>query len=137
MKWVTRQRAHVAGGSRISDVRLGLLGAVAVVVLLAAVGIVSVVETGMTTYTAELSDAGSVRADDDVRVAGITVGKIKSVTLQSDHVDMSFTVKDDVFIGDATSLEVRMLTIVGGHYLAVQPPTTFRGRGAAGGRVGR
>lgn len=121
MKWVTRQRAHVAGGSRISDVRLGLLGAVAVVVLLAAVGIVSVVETGMTTYTAELSDAGSVRADDDVRVAGITVGKIKSVTLQSDHVDMSFTVKDDVFIGDATSLEVRMLTIVGGHYLAVLP----------------
>ncbi|WP_307786645.1 MlaD family protein [Rhodococcus sp. KRD197] len=111
-------------GRRRSDVRLGMMGIVAVVVLLAAVGVVSVVRTGETTYTAELADAGSVRADDDVRVAGITVGKVESITLRPDHVEMSFTVKDGVFIGDATSLEVRMLTIVGGHYLAVLPAGT-------------
>lgn len=104
-----------------ADIRLGVFGLLAVVILLAGIGVVSLVKFGESTYTAELADAGSVRSGDDVRIAGITVGAVKSVDLLPDRVEMKFSVKRDVFIGDATTLDVRMLTVVGGHYVAVLP----------------
>ncbi|MEV6558194.1 MlaD family protein [Nocardia sp. NPDC051756] len=85
---------------------------------------------GKSTYAAELIEAGSVQAGDDIRVAGIPVGKVTTIDLQHDNrVRMRFTVRDDVFIGDQTTLEVKMLTIVGGHYVAL----TSAGSSALGG----
>ena len=110
-----------AAQERRSDIRWGIAGVSGVLVLAAAFGVVYLADFGVTTYRAELPDAGAVRSGDDVRVAGITVGTVESVTLAPDHVDMTFTVDSDVFVGDRTTLDVRMLTIVGGHYLAVFP----------------
>lgn len=108
-------------GQRKADVRWGIFGMVAVIVVLAAFGLVYVVKFGVSTYTAELSDAGSTRVGDEIRVAGVTVGNVKSLSLNPDHVEMEFTVKSDVHVGDQSSMEIRMLTVVGGHYVALMP----------------
>lgn len=99
----------------------GLLGAIVLAVVLVATGVIYVLPLGKATYTAELSEARSVRAGDEIRIAGIHVGSVKSLELLPDRVRMTFTVNDNVFLGDGTSLEVRMLTVVGGHYIAAFP----------------
>ncbi|WP_280364476.1 MlaD family protein [Nocardia wallacei] len=114
-----------AGDPRGTELRWGIAGLVAAVLLIIAIGAVYV--TGTTPereYSADLAQAGSIRTGDDVRVAGIPVGKVKSLTLLPDRVRMKFTVDDKVFVGDQTALGIRMLTVVGGYYLAMQPAGT-------------
>ncbi|MFI7671261.1 MlaD family protein [Nocardia sp. NPDC049526] len=106
------------------EVRLGIIGAVLVVIAMGAAAALYVIPFGKTTYTAELSEAQSVKSGDDIRLAGISVGTVKSLELKPDKVVMRFTVDSDVFIGDQTSLDVRMLTVVGGHYIALFPAGT-------------
>lgn len=114
-----------AKAPRNTDLRWGLGGVGAVVLLVIAIGVVYV--TGTTperTYVAELAQAGTIREGDDIRIAGIPVGKVKSLTLLPDRVRMEFTAKDDAFIGDQSVLDIRMLTVVGGYYVAVEPTGT-------------
>ncbi|WP_084529433.1 MlaD family protein [Nocardia crassostreae] len=111
---------HEAAASR-RQLRLGLLGVASAVVVLAAVGIVYALPIGKDTFTAELSEAQSIKAGDQVRVSGVTVGSVTSLELGEDRVRMTFTVDHDVFLGDQISMEIRMLTVVGGHYLALFP----------------
>lgn len=104
------------------EIRWGISAIVVVLVLVAAVGVINMVgTTPRQSYSADLSEAGAVRAGDDIRIAGIPVGKVASLELLPDRVRMTFTVDDGVFIGDQTTLSVRMLTLVGGYYVAVQP----------------
>ncbi|WP_330183031.1 MlaD family protein [Nocardia sp. NBC_01503] len=109
------------GTKKKRELRLGIIGAILVALGLLAAGVLFVVPFGKHTYTAELSEAQSVKTGDDVRIAGISVGEVKSLELKPDKVVMRFTVDSDVFLGDQTSLDIRMLTIVGGHYVAVFP----------------
>lgn len=108
-------------GKRARELRMGIIGLTAVVLFIIAAGVVYVVPLGKHTYTAELTEAQSVREGDDVRLAGISVGSVTSLELKPDKVVMRFTVNNDVFVGDQTSLDVRMLTVVGGHYVALYP----------------
>ncbi|MBB5915014.1 phospholipid/cholesterol/gamma-HCH transport system substrate-binding protein [Nocardia transvalensis] len=103
------------------EIRYGIIGVVFVAVLAVAAGVLYVVPFGKKTYTAELSEAQSVKAGDDIRVAGVPVGSVKSLELKPDRVVMRFTVDSDVFVGDQSSMDVRMLTIVGGNYVALFP----------------
>jgi virulence factor Mce-like protein len=66
-------------------------------------------------------DAASVRVGDVVRVAGMDVGTVKSVSLEPQQVRVQLSLKDDVFIGDQTQVEVRMLTVVGGYFVTLLP----------------
>ncbi|MEG8183710.1 MCE family protein [Nocardia terpenica] len=106
---------------RRREIRLGILGVILVAVLVVAAGVLYVVPFGKTTYTADLAEAQSVKVGDDIRVAGIPVGKVKSLELKPDRVVMRFTVDSTVFVGDESSLDVRMLTVVGGNYVALFP----------------
>lgn len=104
-----------------ADLRWGIAGIVCTATVFAAFGVVYVSDFHVHTYSAHLSDAGALRVGDEVRLAGIGVGKVESLVAQSDRVDMRFTVDKDVFVGAQTTLSVRMLTVVGGHYLALTP----------------
>ncbi|MBJ8344437.1 MlaD family protein [Antrihabitans sp. YC2-6] len=106
------------------ELRWGIAGAVVVALALVASAVIFVVPLGKSTYTADLSEAGSIKVGDGVRLAGVPVGKVTSLELRSDTVHMTFTVDSDVFLGDQTTLDIRMLTIVGGHYVAVTPAGT-------------
>lgn len=103
------------------QLRLGIIGLCGVLVLAVAVATLYVVPLGKTTYTAELREAQSVKTGDDIRVAGVPVGEVQSLELLPDRVLMRFTVDKDVFVGDRSSLDIRMLTLVGGHYVALFP----------------
>ncbi|GGK69779.1 MlaD family protein [Nocardia camponoti] len=103
------------------ELRMGVIGLAMVVLFVIGAGVIYVVPLGKHTYTAELAEAQSVHEGDDVRLAGISVGEVTSLELRPDKVIMKFTVDRDVFVGDKTSLDVRMLTVVGGHYVALYP----------------
>ncbi|MFW0787846.1 MlaD family protein [Gordonia sp. CPCC 206044] len=104
-----------------SEFRWGLVGFAVLVVIALAVGLASVIKVDSATYTAEVTDAGFLKTGDEVRIAGIKVGTVTDLTLHPDHVSMRFTVDDSVPIGSDSSLSVRMLTVVGGYYVAVLP----------------
>ena len=108
-------------GPRFSDRQWGLIGFAVVAIILGIIAAISVVDLDSTEYRADVSDAGAIKKGADVRLAGITVGEVTDVSLHSDHASITFTVEDDVFVGSQTSLSVRMLTVVGGHYIALQP----------------
>ena len=62
-------------------------------------------------------DAASVHPGDQVRIAGITVGKVKDLSLESSRVRVRARVEDSAFVGDQSQVQVRMLTVVGGYYV--------------------
>ncbi|WP_405134831.1 MlaD family protein [Nocardia sp. NBC_01388] len=108
-------------GTAARELRYGIFGALVLVLLLVVTAAVYLLPIGKSTYTADLAESRSVRAGDEIRIAGIHVGSVKSLELLPDRVHMTFTVNDSVVLGDRTTLEVRMLTVVGGHYIAAFP----------------
>ncbi|MGV9680185.1 MlaD family protein [Nocardia sp. NPDC003482] len=128
MRLFAERRVVGDADKRRREVRLGVIGAVLVTLCVVVAGALYVVPFGKRTYVAELAEAQSVKAGDDIRVAGIPVGTVKSLELRPDRVLMRFTVDRKVFVGDQSTLDVRMLTIIGGNYVALFPS----GRNALG-----
>lgn len=110
--------------NRKAQLRYGLIGGAVLALVLIAIGVIYVLPLGKATYAADMSETGSIKAGDDVRIAGVPVGKVTALKLQSDRVTMTFTVERDIFIGDATTLDIKMLTAAGGHFVAVSPAGT-------------
>lgn len=104
--------------------RNGLIGVLVIVAILAATGVAFVNTSGMKTYALLLKSSGGLRAGDDVRVAGISVGKVSSVSIDKSLVKAMFTVDRSVPVGSESRADIRMLTPLGGHYLAVVPEGT-------------
>ncbi|MGA5544961.1 MlaD family protein [Mycobacterium sp. NPDC051198] len=64
-------------------------------------------------------DASSITPGMTVRIAGITVGKITGLSIEPQQVRVKATVEGDAFLGDQSSVQVRMLTVVGGYYVSI------------------
>ena len=64
-------------------------------------------------------DANSIRAGDEVRMAGIKVGTVSALKLEPRQVLVTAKIDDTAFVGDQSQVDVRMLTIVGGYYVNV------------------
>lgn len=105
--------------------RTQLMWAVGVIVVAVVLVVVLTVlylrPPGRSEYRAVMSESGGITTSTEVRVGGIPVGKVLKVDLGDNQVDVTFSVDSSVFVGDQSSLQVRMLTIVGGTYLAVLP----------------
>ncbi|MBB6627286.1 MCE family protein [Nocardioides sp. KIGAM211] len=76
---------------------------------------------GGDTYTAAFSESGGLKANDEVRIAGVRVGKVEKVALQGDHVEVTFRVKTDSEFGDATQAAIKVKTLLGAMYLSLEP----------------
>lgn len=77
---------------------------------------------GGTTYVAQFSEAGGLRVDDEVRIAGVKVGSVEAVELAGDHVRVTFRLeKDAPRIGTRTRASIRVKTLLGRVYLALEP----------------
>lgn len=72
-------------------------------------------------HSAALSEAGGLKPGDDVRIAGVKVGKITGVDLDGDHVRVDFRVERDTELGDRTAASVRIKTILGQKFLMLAP----------------
>ncbi|GAA1539532.1 MCE family protein [Actinomadura kijaniata] len=75
---------------------------------------------GGTAYTAHFSEAAGLKDGQEVRVAGVKVGKVTSVRLAGNKVAVTFRVKD-TWIGDATTATIMIKTLLGSKYLALDP----------------
>lgn len=83
---------------------------------------------GGTTHTASFKEAAGLEADEEVRVAGVKVGKVTDLELDGDHVKVTFRVDDGVKLGERTEAGIKIKTVLGAHYLALTP----RGEGELG-----
>ncbi|WP_020668448.1 MCE family protein [Amycolatopsis nigrescens] len=105
-----------------NPVPIALVGLVAIVLgIVAALNSENLPVIGAgTTYTADFSEAAGLKDDDEVRVAGIKVGKVTDVELAGDKVRVSFKVKD-AWLGDKTSAAIKIKTLLGQKYLSLDP----------------
>jgi phospholipid/cholesterol/gamma-HCH transport system substrate-binding protein len=101
----------------IGAIGLGVIAAM----LLLAFNIDKLPLLGGSSHAAALSEAGGLKPGDDVRIAGVKVGKVKAVDLERDHVRVDFQVDRSTHLGSLTSATVRIKTILGQKYLALQP----------------
>ena len=76
---------------------------------------------GGDTYYASFSEAGGLKANDEVRIAGVRVGKVRDVALHDGQVRVEFQVKGDAEFGSQTEAQIRVKTILGAMYLALVP----------------
>ena len=72
-------------------------------------------------HSAALSEAGGLKAGDDVRIAGVKVGKVTGVDLDGDHVRVDFRVEPGTRLGTETAASVRIKTILGQKFLMLEP----------------
>ncbi|MCL2542296.1 MAG: MCE family protein [Nocardioidaceae bacterium] len=103
-------------------------------ILIAIVGLALLAATFFVTFNADsmpvigggeehqvyFAEAGGIRSGDEVRVAGVKVGKVTGVELDGAKVLVTFQTKG-VRLGDQTSAAVKVKTLLGQKYLAIAP----------------
>jgi phospholipid/cholesterol/gamma-HCH transport system substrate-binding protein len=75
--------------------------------------------SGGTSYSAAFSEAAGLKPGEEVRIAGVKVGKVDSVGLEGDHVKVKFT--SGTPFGTGTRVQIKIKTLLGSHYLALEP----------------
>jgi phospholipid/cholesterol/gamma-HCH transport system substrate-binding protein len=80
---------------------------------------------GGTVYSAYFTDSANLKTDDDVRIAGIKVGKVQDVTLDTRKglVKASFTVKNG-WVGDQSQVNIKLETLLGSKYIEIDSQGT-------------
>lgn len=101
---------------RIGLVAIGVLGLVAGLVV-----VLSVSSFGKSSYTAVLEHTGGLRTGEDVQVHGVPKGKVTGIELDKDRVIVSFVLDNDIDLGSTTEATVKVATLLGTHYLEVDP----------------
>ncbi len=80
---------------------------------------------GGDTYSAAFNDASGLQAENEVRIAGVKVGKVTDVRLtQHDgrpQVRVDFQVDSDVSFGTKTEATIRIKTVLGQKFLGLDP----------------
>jgi phospholipid/cholesterol/gamma-HCH transport system substrate-binding protein len=75
---------------------------------------------GGTTYTAYFTDDAGLTPGNEVRVAGVTVGKVTGAALDDGRVLVTFRVKG-VWVGNQSTVGIDIKTLLGDKYLALDP----------------
>jgi phospholipid/cholesterol/gamma-HCH transport system substrate-binding protein len=76
---------------------------------------------GGDTYAAAFTEAGGLKVNDEVRIAGVRIGKVESVALEGDHVRVDFRIDTGAAFGTDTRAAIKVKTILGSMYLALEP----------------
>jgi len=76
---------------------------------------------GGDTYYAAFSEAGGLRANDEVRIAGVRIGKVKDIELEGDHVRVTFQITEPAEFGPETAAAIKVKTLLGAMFLSLQP----------------
>lgn len=76
-------------------------------------------EGGTRSYTAEFSDVAGLRVGDDMRVAGVRVGRVQGIEITDAGAQVSFDLVDDQPLLDTTKLVMRYQNLLGQRYLAL------------------
>lgn len=107
--------------SKGSSLFLGILTMVGIAALGLVVLVLSVVSFGTKEYTATLEHTAGLRKGEAVLIAGVDVGKVIDTDLEGNSVVVTFTLDKDVRLGRDTTAAVKVATLLGTHYLEVEP----------------
>ena len=102
----------------IGAISLSLIAALLVVAFRA--GDLPVIGGG-DTYYASFAESGGLKKNDEVRIAGVRVGKVDSITLDGNQVKVSFKVDTAEKFGPTTNAAIKVKTLLGAMYLALEP----------------
>jgi phospholipid/cholesterol/gamma-HCH transport system substrate-binding protein len=75
---------------------------------------------GGTGYTAYFAEDAGLQAGNEVRIAGVIVGRVTGVSLAGNKVAVTFKVKG-AWVGNQTTAAIRIKTLLGDKYLALDP----------------
>lgn len=100
---------------RRNTLRTGVIGlTVVALVAVTATSIGSLPLVGNArTFTAEVADAAGLRVGDDVMQYGVAIGRVTSMELDGDHVDVGFDVDGQARLGSRTSMSISTATVLG------------------------
>lgn len=76
---------------------------------------------GGDTYYAEFSEAGGLQVNDEVRIAGVRVGKVEEIELDGDHVKVGFRIEEKADFGTESRASIKVKTLLGAMFLAIEP----------------
>ncbi|WP_309649501.1 MCE family protein [Nocardioides sp.] len=76
---------------------------------------------GGDTYYAAFTESGGLKANDEVRIAGVRVGKVEAVELEDGHVRVTFRVRTDSEFGELTQAAIKIKTLLGAMFLSLEP----------------
>lgn len=100
---------------------VGVVSATVLLAIVAALFAPSGFALGRRTWYAELVQAGGLRPGNEVRVAGVRVGEVKSLKVVRAVVRVEFRLGKSVRLGPDTRGEVKVATLLGNHYLELRP----------------
>jgi phospholipid/cholesterol/gamma-HCH transport system substrate-binding protein len=75
--------------------------------------------TSGTGYTAYFPEAAGLQPGNEVRVAGVTVGRVTGVSLDGAQVRVTFSATG--WVGNASTVSIQIRTLLGAKYLALDP----------------
>ena len=78
---------------------------------------------GGTGYSAYFAEDAGLQAGNEVRIAGVIVGRVTGVSLAGNKVAVSFKVKN-VWVGNQTTAAIKIKTLLGDKFLSIDPQGT-------------
>lgn len=88
------------------------------------------------TYFAEFTNVSGLKSDDMVRIAGVEVGKIRSISFNQDStLRVEFAADDSVAVTEGTRAAIKYDNVFGGRYLALEQGTGGQRALPAGGTI--
>jgi phospholipid/cholesterol/gamma-HCH transport system substrate-binding protein len=72
-------------------------------------------------HSAAFREAAGLQEGNEVRVAGVKVGKVTGLDLEGQHVRIDFRVDHGTQLGNKTGATIRLKTVLGQKYLALAP----------------
>lgn len=100
---------------------LGIIGVVVIGGLVIGSSLFGMIGFGSRDVETEFVQAAGLRNGDQVRVAGIPVGKVSGMKLEGDHVLATMQVENKVKLGPDAHATIKMATILGSHYVDLVP----------------
>ncbi|WP_407446204.1 MCE family protein [Rhodococcus sp. (in: high G+C Gram-positive bacteria)] len=106
-----------------NPILLGVIGMVVVaVVMVGALALPQLTYLARTqSYTAEFANAAGLAPNDPVYVSGVPAGRVEGLEMAGDHILVDFRIDRQQDLGDRTTAEIKLKTILGKRYLSVTP----------------
>ncbi len=76
---------------------------------------------GGDTYHAAFSESGGLKPNDEVRIAGVRVGKVTGVELKGNQVIATFKVDTPSKFGTETAAAIKVKTLLGAMFISLEP----------------
>jgi phospholipid/cholesterol/gamma-HCH transport system substrate-binding protein len=104
--------------------RIGIAAILGLALLGVFIVVISTVSFGSRSYTAQLPHTAGLRVGESVQVAGVDSGEVRGIELEGKRVVVHFTVDRSIRLGRDTTAAVKVSTLLGTHYLDIDPQGT-------------